>query len=422
MASPSDAPNLPGAPRRRAFTPLLLEDLTQDLVWPRLLRAGSLALRPARLGLGAVYLLLAFMVLLLARAVAGSSGAEGAATVLATAGVDAGSLLAALASLRIGAAARELHALMIVTPAELLRAAPLATIVGAAGLLWLTVVFGGAISRSAATESAQGVSLSWPKALAFALSRWTSLLGAVLIPLAILWGAAVGLHLVGLMLFTWKLGTVLGGLLWPLWILAGLVGALVLIAFVLGHPLLVSSVACEGTDAIDAVQHAYSFVFARPARLVLYWLLLLAQGVVMGAVVWLVILLAMHFVQAGIANGGGDGGRRIVGALQPTVLSPDYVVGSGGVGEPQGAERAGSGLARLFTGVLLLLGASYVMSYAFTASTLLYLAMRRVVDGQDMSEVYMPTMIAGTMAPVQAAPPPKPKGEGVSDTGPADET
>lgn len=424
------SPNAPSGPRgadpRRPFVPFTLEDLTQDLVWPRLLRAGPLALRPARLGLAAVYLLLAFTALLLARAVAGAEGADRIGVVLATAGVSVGSMLEAAVSLKPGAVARELYALGVTVPAQLLRAAPAGTIVGAGALLWLTVVFGGAISRSAATEAAQGVSLSWPKALGFALSRWASLVGAVLIPLGIVWAAALGLHVAGAALFTWSLGSVVGGLVWPLLIIVGLVGAVVLLALALGHPLLVSSVACEGTDAIDAVQHAYSMVFARPGRLALYALLLVAQGVAMGMLVWVVVILSMQFVQDGVGGWGGEGGRRVVGALQPTVLSPDYAVAAraGGVGEPRGLERAGSGLSRLFTGTLLLLGVSYAVSFVFTASTLLYLAMRRVVDGQDMSEIHMPTMIAGTMAPVRSAAPARPasKAEGVSDTGPADET
>jgi len=422
------SPHVPTGPRgadpRRGFTALTLDDLTQDLVWPRLLRAGPLALRPARLGLAAVYLLLALAAVLLARAIAGSEGAERAGVVLASAGLTLGSLVEALVALKPGAAARELHTLAVVAPGQLLRAAPLGSIVGAGVLLFLTVVFGGAISRTAATESAQGVSLAWPKALGFALSRWTSLVGAVLIPLAIIWGVALGLHVAGAALFTWGVGSVVGGLLWPVLMLAGMVGAVVLLAFALGHPLLVSSVACEGTDAIDAVQHAYSIVFARPVRLAGYLLLLVVQGVAMAMLVWVVVLLTMQFVQDGVGGSGGEGGRRIVGALQPAVLSPDYAVTAGGVGEPRGLERAGGGLARLFTGVLLLVGASYAVSYVFTASTLLYLAMRRVVDGQDMSEIYMPTMLEGTMAPRRSVETPRAARQdgSVSDTGPADET
>jgi len=39
-----------------------------------------------------------------------------------------------------------------------------------------------------------------------------------------------------------------------------------------------------------------------------------------------------------------------------------------------------------------------VLSYIYTASTLLYLMMRQINDGQDHAELWVPGMIAGTMA------------------------
>ena len=63
------------------------------------------------------------------------------------------------------------------------------------------------------------------------------------------------------------------------------------------------------------------------------------------------------------------------------------------------------------------------------SSTVLYLAMRRLVDGQDLHEIWMPGMVEGTQAratasapgpAVTAAAPARP--EAVSDNDPADAT
>ncbi|HVU63031.1 MAG TPA: hypothetical protein VHC70_03575, partial [Phycisphaerales bacterium] len=50
---------MPQQPRIHA--PLTLDDLTQDLVWPKLLKAGQLALRPSRLGIAMVFVIVLFL-------------------------------------------------------------------------------------------------------------------------------------------------------------------------------------------------------------------------------------------------------------------------------------------------------------------------------------------------------------------------
>jgi hypothetical protein len=416
----------PGAVSRRLVEPLTLDDLTRDLVWVRLLRAGPLSLRPARLGLGLAYLVCVGIVLAVTRALIGPDRAAAVGLIVEEHAANLGSAVLALGSLAPKAAAREVYALGVELPARLLSEATLATLLAGPALVWLTAVVGGAISRSVATEAAQGVSLAWPKALGFALGRWTSLTGALAIPLILVWGVALGLHVAGWALLSLPVVNIVGGLAWGLLLVGGLVGAVVLLAMIVGHPLLLPSVAVEGTDAVDAVQHAYSFVFARPLRLAAYWALLIVQGAALLLLAGLVVHLALQFVAVGASGWSGEAGRRIVGALPAAAIGPDQALAT----SPRGTERVAAGIASLFTVALLGVLGAVVVSYAFTGSTLLYLAMRRVVDGQDMSEVYMPTLIPGTQSPTPAAAgvsaprtSPAPAGrEGVSDTGPADET
>jgi hypothetical protein len=308
---------------------------------------------------------------------------------------------------------------LVSTPALMLRDHPWATLlVLPLGAVWVTLL-GGAISRSAACDHAQGVAISWPQALGFALSRWGSLALSLTLPLVVVWAIVFALAVGGAALFSLPGVNVLGGLLWGLFLVGGLVAALVLGAFFFGHPLLVPSVACEATDAVDAFQHAYSFVFARPPRLVLYTLLLVAQGAVLMAVVGGVAWLGVHAAQAAALQWSGERGAAVLGVLPgnhpPLGVEPALT----------GPARAAHALANFWTLLVgVVLPAGVLVSYVWSASTVLYLAMRRIVDGQDVGEIWMPGMAEGVLAPAvpPAPPPPARASESVSDTGPADET
>jgi hypothetical protein len=308
------------------------------------------------------------------------------------------------------------------TPAYLVRTSPwVALVVVPLMALW-TAVCGGAISRSAACEFSQGVGLEWPRAVGFALTKWKALLGALVGPFAIAWMIMVGMAVAGWVLFSLPVVNLLGALVWPLFLLGGLVVSIVMLAYLVGWPMLVPSVACEGTDAVDAVQHAYSFVLAKPLRLAVYLVILLVQMAVLMAVVGAVFWLAINVAQKSGMAWSGARGADTLGAL------PEHVL--------HGADEharwpLARGVVNLWTIVPALLPLAFIASFVWCGSTILYLAMRRVVDGQDVHEIWMPGMVEGTMAQGgrgraevgSAAPAPvAAKGDGVSETGPADET
>lgn len=402
-------------PSKRPVSPLTFDDLVADLVWPKLFRAAALATRPARLGLALVWLIGVLLILGAAQWALGPERMQSIGEISRLASINDNAFLAAAWQLKAPAAAKELHELFVAAPALLIRQQPLATIIVFPLLLVWTALLGGAIARSCATEFSAGVTTSWPQALAFALARWKSLVFALLIPLLIIWAIALALAGAGWLLFSFNGLNVLGGLLYFAFLLAGLVGSIVAVALAIGHSMLIPSVACEGTDAIDAVQHAYSFVFARPLRLVIYLGLILFQMLLAVFVVWLVVSLAMHFAHDGAAAWSGDRGGRVLMAVPNLVGEHNADANRTALA---GANLWSARLATFWAVIPIGLLFAYAVSFYWCSSTILYLAMRRVVDGQDISEVWMPTMIDGTQAPRTT---PRPSAN-VSDTGPADET
>ena len=104
-------------------------------------------------------------------------------------------------------------------------------------------------------------------------------------------------------------GLLLGGLLWPLVLVAGLLMTLLLLGLLFGWPLMWATISAEGTDSFDALSRSYAYVFQRPLHYLFY-------VVVAGFVGWLGWLLVANFAAGVIwmsdwAAGWGAGGDRL---------------------------------------------------------------------------------------------------------------
>jgi hypothetical protein len=132
-------------------------------------------------------------------------------------------------------------------------------------------------------------------------------------------------------------------------------------------------VAVEGTDAADGAQRALAYVVGRPGRALVYLAVMTALGAGVAWVSLIVIeqatLLAMTagFPRAEFASESRAAGWWLAGSMWAY-------------------------------GVCFGLVLSWIVSYMNTAGTLMYLALRRVNDQQDVSEVWMPGMVGGTLA------------------------
>jgi hypothetical protein len=416
---------MPDAPSRsRPPAAATFDDLAGDLVWPRLLKAGALALRPARLGLAFFFLLGISLVASIGTGIAGTP-ASGAASFTTKVGAIGGAFVGAGRAAGYAdadEAARQLYRGLIVLPGELVRAHPLATLVCFPLAIVLFTLVGAAISRTAATEVGLGAWLEWPKAVGFALSRWGTLAAAAVVPLVVGWMVCLGLAAGGWALFSAGWSGVLGGAVWILFLIGAGIAALILLAYVFGHPLLVPAVACESADALDAVQHAYALVFARPLRLVVYAAILIAQALIVGIIVAIVVAFIQRVAEGAASVWASDRGAAVI-------MGSPLVVGPAGTRAVVAPDTTAAWLVRFWTIIPTGLAAAFFVSYYWCASTLLFLGLRRVADGQDFSEIWMPGMVEGTMAEALSGrsaavvPPASARaGEAIADNGPADET
>lgn len=381
---------------RLARSPVVLTDFTDHLVWPRLLRAAGLALAPHRIGLCAIALVLVMLLDQGWRVTIGhpppapptppAGAAAAGAVAQGPIGVFAGNVLnlayalvmsvrdlnpttfsQALGDLFLGLPLATMRENQQVTPAAVVSAFVLLPLA-----LLVVAVFGGAVSRSVACQFALGKAPGWPQALGYALARWRSLLGAVLGPLVVIWVVMAITAGVGRLLFAWPFINTVGAILLPLGILVCLLLAVLCAAYAFGHLLLGPAVACDDADAFDAVQRAYAYTLAKPLRLVLYTAIMLGQGLLAALLVRGLVVLTMGLVAA------------LTHA--PLDATPSQLQSA----DADAWFRRAASISEFWAGVVGVLATAYVVSFYFTASTLVYLGMRHVCDKQDMAEVWLP--------------------------------
>lgn len=373
-----------------------LDDLWEHLTWPVLLKAGKLAFRPTRLLLAFFYVVGIALLLLIADNIDGRDANVLKETLWGIPELVSGLISAALAR-QPRDVSDHLAAIFAGEPLRALDHSPwMFVLIFPLFLVW-TALMGGAICRTAAFDHAHAVRSTWPEGMGFALTRWLSLLGALAIPLVVLWLLALALMVAGAALFNLPVLNILGGLFWFLFLLAGLAMAAICVGYLFAHPMLVPAVACDGADAFDAVQQAFAYVIARPLRLLLYIAILLIQAAAVVVLLYTLMHLAIEFARWTSSAWVSDDVARNV------IQHREVLRGSGNPTWRRAAEESLSGtdavaarLIRFWTQTLLLLAAAGVVSLYWCSATMLYLAMRRIADGQDTTELWMPGLIEGT--------------------------
>ncbi|MBX3368392.1 MAG: hypothetical protein KF912_13855 [Phycisphaeraceae bacterium] len=343
---------------------LTLPDLLDDLLWPKLFRASPLALQPGHIGIA--LFTLAIVGLIGFANTWWSDSPNFFITLAATLGTPSQDLTAG----RAGPLAD-----IISRASNLLHTHPLALIFQGVPILAILSIGICTISRMTATEFSAGVTMSWTEGLTFTLKRWPSTLGAA-------FGAPILIGLIALLLaifgaaFFYIPGLdIVGSIVFLLIVPLALLAAILTLGLLLGHPMLVPAFACEGSDAIDALQRVYAYVLARPGRLIVYTLIL---GL---------ILLATSLVAYALAGATDALARSATSAwLAP---NPSHILASDAA--PEGPTRKfASAIINTWLSCVWLIAAACVLATYASGSTILYLLMRQASDGQDWGELWFP--------------------------------
>lgn len=254
-------------------------------------------------------------------------------------------------------------------------------------------VFGGAIYRIAALHAAREEKMSAMQALRFSIGKFLSFLTAPLLPLGLMLLVGVGIMLAGLVLNLAVLDAVVG-LLFVLVLIAGLAIAFLLVGWFFGGSLMYPTIAVEGSDSFDAMSRSFSYVLNRPWRSLLYGLVAVVYGTITYLFVRFFVFLALISSRAflkvtvGMGETMGPAADKVdVVWAQPTF---DNLWGSFNW-EAMGwfTDNITATLIGFWTFLLAGLVLAYLVSYFASASTVIYLLLRRQVDATDTDDVYV---------------------------------
>jgi len=242
---------------------------------------------------------------------------------------------------------------------------------------WIVAVwalFGSVLTRHAALELAGGDRPVWRDLWQFAASRWLhnflAPLSLVLVVL-LLWAL---LTLGGMLLLSSDIGLALAGLLWPLALAIGLGATLTLVGLMFGWPLLSASISADGQDGFGAVGTAFSYVYRRPLPLAF----LVIVAAFLGWLAWIIVsALAESLIS--LTNAAA-----MAGLSETRVQS--LTLGNEALG-PLG--KFGVGAIRSWHYLVQSVAVSFLFSYFWAATTMIYLLLRRSVDGTDLNEVFV---------------------------------
>ncbi len=243
--------------------------------------------------------------------------------------------------------------------------------------LWTVIVwamFGGAIARIAVLDLAGRDSAGIWTALRFSARHIVALVGAPLSPFVGLGFFAVLCALFGLLYrIPGGAGAAAAGWLAFIPLVCGLVMALIVVGLAAGWPLMVLTVAADGEDAFDALSRSYSYVYQRPWHLAGLAALAWAIGIVGFLFVQIFANLVVQLTLWGLSMGGP----------RERLLRLSHL----GAGESLDA----AGVAHSFWAVVVdLLAFGWVYAYFWSASAIIYLLLRRDVDGDAFDDVYQP--------------------------------
>lgn len=276
---------------------------------------------------------------------------------------------------------------------------PLFAAIYTAWFLLIWSVFGGAICRIAAVHIARDEKISVRHALTFSTGKILSFIFAPVIPVFIVLGIGIMISIAAtILLHIPYVGPIVAGVFFCLALLGGFVITLVILGTIGGFNLMYPTVAVEGSDSFDAISRSFSYVFARPWRMLWYTVVAVVYGAIcylfVRFFVWIMLAATWFFMSwllgpqhpAPDNTHPADVWPRIwpapIDPLASLPYTPDYA-------SLKSTEQIAAGLIVWWVYLVLGLIGAFAISFYFSSNTIIYYLMRREVDATEMDDVYV---------------------------------
>ncbi len=247
--------------------------------------------------------------------------------------------------------------------------------------------FGGSICRCAALEFARSEKPGLIEALQYSWEHRRHLLSAPLLPAGILLLFAAVVMLVGLAGNIPRVGELLIAVVFVFLLGLGLLMAMLIFATLAGAILLFPSVVYEGTSGLDAIGRSFSYVLSQPLWMIFYTLVEVVLGtlfyLLIRLFVFLILSLTYTLLSWGMLLAGSGAGK-----LERIWSRPSFFYFLNDPAGPQNwSETIASGVIYAFLFLLVGLVLSLILSFVFSATTVIYGLLRKKVDRVDFSQV-----------------------------------
>jgi hypothetical protein len=168
--------------------------------------------------------------------------------------------------------------------------------------------------------------------------------------------------------------------------------ALLLVGTVGGFTLMFPTIAYEGSGSFDAINHSFSHVYARPWRMGFYTLVAAVYGAACYVFVRLFIFVMLWFTHLFLWLGLRVSGSQVssINKLEAIWPAPNYLTffGSSSI-QMNWSEHAATFIIWLVGFVVFCCMAAFVVSFFFSANTIIYALMREKVDNTPIEEIYL---------------------------------
>jgi hypothetical protein len=246
-------------------------------------------------------------------------------------------------------------------------------------------IAGGAICRIAALQFAGGEKPGLTEALRFSIKRFTSFFTAPLVPVGIIIFIGLFIFLLGLIGNIPWAGELIMGIFVLLALIAGALIAVVLIGAFAGFNLMFPAVAYDGSDCFDAISRSFSYIYAKPWRMGFYTAIAAVYGAFCYTFVRFFAFLLLWVTHRSLQLGvwGNDKLTAIWAEphLRDLLVTPDW----GALNWPQSIAAF---LIYLCSSAIVGLLVAFIISFYFSANTIIYSLMRNKVDNTALEDVY----------------------------------
>jgi len=263
-------------------------------------------------------------------------------------------------------------------------------IIFAAIKLIVIAIAGGAICRIAALQFARDEKPGLLEALRFSTNKFTSFVTAPLAPVGIIIFIGFFIFLLGLIGNIPWAGEVIMGIFMVLALIAGALMAVVSIGAVAGFNLMFPAVAYDGSDCFDAVSRAFSYVYAKPWRMIFYTAIAAVYGAICYIFVRFFAFLMLWITHRSLQLGVLGGNKKLTAiwsgpSLTNLVDPPDLAAANW-------SQTVAAVLVYLLLLAVVVLVVSFILSFYFSANTIIYSLMRNKVDNTALDDIYTPSV------------------------------